>query len=84
LDRNFKGLYDGGNEESGDDKQPNGYNGASFINIYGWHYTCYLIAAQENIRVKEVFEMKTIEFLNAMAYMKAKNSYDREELKRLK
>jgi len=27
--------------------------------------------------------MNTIEFLNAMAYMKAKNSYDREQSKRL-
>jgi hypothetical protein len=84
LDRNFKGLYDSGDDSGGDDGEPSGYNGASFIRIYGWHYTCYLIAAQENIRVKEVFEMKTIEFLNAMAYMKAKNSYDREEAKRIR
>lgn len=84
MDRNFKGLYDSGDDEGGNDTDTSGYNGASFIRIYGWHYTCYLIAAQENIRVKEVFEMKTIEFLNAMAYMKAKNIYDREEMKRLK
>jgi branched-chain amino acid transport system permease protein len=37
-----------------------------------------------DIGVKEVFEMKTLEFLNAMAYMKAKNSYDREEAKRIR
>jgi len=28
--------------------------------------------------------MKTIEFLNKMAYMKAKNSYEKEEAKRLR
>ena len=84
MDRSFKGLYDGGNDEVGDDEESSGYGGGSFIRIYGWHYTCYLVAAQENIGIKEVFEMKTIEFLNAMAYMKAKNSYEREEAKRIK
>jgi len=28
--------------------------------------------------------MKTIEFLNKMAYMKAKNAYEKEEAKRLR
>jgi hypothetical protein len=83
LDRSFSGLYDSGDDEGGDDASTGRYNGSSFINIYGWHYTCYLVAAQENIGIKEVFEMNTIEFLNAMAYMKAKNSYDREQSKRL-
>jgi hypothetical protein len=54
------------------------------MRIYGWHYTAKLVAEHENIRTSEAFEMKTIEFLNTMAYMKAKNSHDREEAKRLK
>jgi len=83
LDRSFSGLYDGANDEGGDDKEASGFGGGAFIRVYGWHYTCYLVAAQENIAVKKVFEMKTIEFLNAMAYMKGKNSYDREQAKRL-
>jgi len=83
LDRSFSGLYDIGDDEGGDETNGSGFGGGTFIKVYGWHYTCYLVAAQENIAVKEVFEMKTIEFLNAMAYMKAKNSYDREQAKRL-
>jgi hypothetical protein len=83
LDRSFSGLYDSGDDEGGDETNGSGFGGGAFIKVYGWHYTCYLVAAQENIGIKEVFEMNTIEFLNAMAYMKAKNSYDREQSKRL-
>jgi hypothetical protein len=84
LDRSFAGLYGKGDDGSGDEDGGSATNSQSFMSVYGWHYTCYLIAAQENIRVEEVFEMKTIEFLNKMAYMKAKNAYEKEEAKRLR
>jgi hypothetical protein len=54
------------------------------MRIYGWHYTAKLVAEHENIRTSEAFEMKTIEFLNTMAYLKSKNAYDREQAKRIK
>lgn len=84
MDRSFAGLYDSGNDDGGNDDRTGGTGGSAFMRIYGWHYTAKLVAEHENIRTSEAFEMKTIEFLNTMAYMKAKNSYDREEAKRLK
>jgi len=84
LDRSFKGLYDNGNDDGGNDDGASATGSSAFMRIYGWHYTAKLVAEHENIRTSEAFEMKTIEFLNTMAYMKAKNSYDREEAKRLR
>jgi len=83
LDRSFKGLYGDGTIDE-DEQSGIGSSDGNFIRIYGWHYTCKLIAAQENIRGSEVFDLTTLEFLNAMAYMKAKNSYDREQNKKLR
>ena len=84
MDRSFKGLYDGGDGEDGDDAGGSGFGGNAFIRIFGWQYTARLIAEQENISVKAVFEMSTIEALNTMAYMKAKSSYDREQMKKIR
>lgn len=36
----------------------------------------------ENIPFKQVFEMSTLEFLNDLAYIKAKNNYDNENLRK--
>jgi len=61
-----------------------GFGAVAFMRIYGWHYTVKLIADHENIRNSEAFEMKTIEALNVMAYLKSKNAYDLEQTKRLR
>jgi len=82
LDRSFAGLYENGNDESGNDGDASGFGGVAFMRIYGWHYTAKLVAEHENIRNSEAFEMKTLEFLNTMAYLKSKNAYDREQAKR--
>jgi hypothetical protein len=84
LDRSFAGLYEGANDDDGDDGATSGFGGVAFMRIYGWHYTAKLVAEHENIRTSEAFEMKTLEFLNTMAYLKSKNVYDREQLKRIK
>jgi len=84
LDRSFSGLYGRGNDAEGDDEGGSLAGGGTFMSIYGWHYSAKLIAEFENIRFKEVFEMSTIEFLNTMAYLKAKNNYDNEQVKRLR
>jgi hypothetical protein len=84
LDRSFAGLYEGGNDEVGNDDGTGGFGVVAFMRIYGWHYTAKLVAEHENIRTSEAFEMKTIEFLNTMAYLKSKNAYDREQAKRIR
>lgn len=84
MDRSFAGLYDGGNDDGGNDEGTGGFGGVAFMRIYGWHYTAKLIAEHENIRTSEAFEMKTIEALNTMAYLKSKNAYDREQAKRIR
>jgi hypothetical protein len=84
LDRSYAGLYESGNDDVGNDEPTSGFGSVAFMRIYGWHYTAKLVAEHENIRTSEAFEMKTIEFLNTMAYLKSKNAYDREQAKRIK
>jgi hypothetical protein len=84
LDRGFAGLYESGDDEGGDDRGTSAFGAVAFMRIYGWHYTVKLIAEHENIRNSEAFEMKTIEALNVMAYLKSKNAYDLEQTKRLR
>jgi hypothetical protein len=84
LERSFAGLYEAGSDEGGDDRATSGFGAAAFMRIYGWHYTIKLIADHENITNSEAFELKTIEALNVMAYLKSKNAYDLEQSKRLR
>lgn len=84
LDRSFKGLY---GEENGEHRGNEGRvidGGEVFMRHFGWQYTAKLIAEYENCRTSEVYEKSTIECLNILSYIKAKNAYDAELMKRLK
>jgi hypothetical protein len=76
LDKSFAGLYDTGVEQ---DSNPFGSSkgGSRFIEVYGWHYTIYEIAKLNNQAVNEVWDMKTLEYLNTMAYIKALRDYQK-------
>ena len=51
------------------------------MQVFGWHYTAEQIAEYYRIGLNEVYELKTIEALNAMSYLKGKAKYI-EELSR--
>ena len=76
MDKSFSGLFDGGTEE---EESPFGGNrsGSRFLEVYGWHYTIYEAAKLHNITSDEVWNMKTIEYLNTLAYLKAYRDYQK-------
>jgi len=53
------------------------------MRIYGWIYQATLIAEHEKIKLDEVYELQTIQALNDLAYLKSKNAYDSEQLKKV-
>ena len=50
---------------------------------YGWIYQAKLVAEHEGIILEKAFDLNTLQFLNNLAYIKAKNEYDREQLKKV-
>jgi hypothetical protein len=72
----FGGLFD---SEPESDENPFGSDrgGSRFLEIYGWHYTIYEIAKLHNITAEVAWEMRAIEYLNALAYMKAERDFKR-------
>lgn len=81
LDNSFKGLYDKRVSEQGDDKRGSRKAGERFMQVFGWHYTAEQIAEYQRIELNSVYEMPTIEAINAMSYLKGKAKYI-EELSR--
>jgi hypothetical protein len=46
---------------------------------FGWIYNSQLIRNHYGIGLEEVFELSTLEAVNALSYVKAKASFDREQ-----
>jgi hypothetical protein len=49
---------------------------------FGWIYQASLVAEFERITMEEVYDIPTIQFLNDLSYLKAKNEYEAEQLKK--
>jgi hypothetical protein len=49
---------------------------------YGWIYQATLIAEHERITLEQVYEMPTIQALNDLSYLKAKNAFDTDQIKK--
>ena len=45
------------------------------MRIFGWSYTAEQIADYQRIELEKVYEMPTIEAINAMSYLKGKAKY---------
>ena len=50
---------------------------------YGWHHSAELVADLQRIKLEDAYELTTTAFLNALAYLKAKRAYEREQLKKV-
>jgi hypothetical protein len=83
LDKEFSGLFKGGNDEGGNDDNRGRENDRGFMSIYGWIYQATLISDHEKIKLDEVYNLPTLQALNDLAYLKSKNAYDSEQMKKL-
>jgi len=55
---------------------------SGFMQRFGWIYQATIVAEHEKIRLEQVYEMMTIQFLNDLSYLKAKAEYDKEQIKK--
>lgn len=83
LDRKFKGLFDEGNTEESTDEASREVGG-NFMAKFGWIYQATIVAEHEKIKLDEVYQLPTIQFLNDLSYLKAKSAYENEQIKKLK
>lgn len=79
LDREFAGLFD--QVDSGDiedDGEGSRRSGTGFAERYGWHINVEEVAEYERIPLAAVYELTIINFLNDLAYIKAKRLDERQ------
>jgi hypothetical protein len=83
LDVEFKNLFgDGSLEGQEDESFSSGGSGQQFMQRFGWHYQSELVSRYEGIKLDEVYELPTIQYLNDLAYLKEKSNYEREAIKK--
>jgi hypothetical protein len=82
LDKSFEGLF--GSRDDGEelDEIPSRSSVSNFMRDFGWIYQASLVAEFERIPMEEVYDIPTIQFLNDLSYLKAKNEYEAEQLKK--
>ena len=82
MDKEFKGLFDQSDESEGDDGIPDRSGVSVFMQHFGWIYQATLVAEHERITLEQAFEIKTINFLNDLVYLKSKSDYEKEIMKK--
>lgn len=50
---------------------------------FGWIFQATIIAEHEKIKLKEVYDLPTIQALNDLSYLKAKSAYDTNEINKI-
>jgi hypothetical protein len=50
---------------------------------FGWIYQASIVAEHEKIKLEDVYNIMTIQFLNDLSYLKAKAENDKEQLKKV-
>ena len=69
MDRANKGLFD---NVDGNERDSGVRKGSSrFIEYYGWQYTTTQVAEYYRISLNEAYQLPALEYLNALAYIKA-------------
>jgi hypothetical protein len=71
LDRGFSGLFENSVGDAGND----GKGASRFVEYYGWQYSTTQVAEYYRIPLNEAYELPTIEYLNALSYLKAYRDY---------
>ena len=83
MDKEFKGLFDQTDDDTEYEQIPGRENVHPFMRTYGWIYQAQLVSKHEGIRLEEVYDLTTLQFLNDLSYIKSKASYDAEQLKKV-
>jgi hypothetical protein len=50
---------------------------------FGWIYQASIVAEHEKIKLEDVYDLMTIQFLNDLSYLKAKGEHDKAQLKKV-
>jgi hypothetical protein len=82
LDKGFQGLFGFGDDEQESDEVSSRSPVSNFMRDFGWIYQAALVAEFERIPMEQVYEIPTLQFLNDLSYLKAKNEYEAEQLKK--
>lgn len=82
LDKDFKGLFDLGDDEGETDEISSRGNLSNFMRHYGWFYQTELVAEYERVTLAEAYEIPALQYLNDLAYLKAKAEHERLEMKK--
>ncbi len=55
-----------------------------FQKEFGWIYNAKMVSEFENISLNEVWDLKPMQFLNDLTYIKMKNDWDAEHIRKAK
>ena len=81
MDGNFSSLFDKDVPTDNEpDPSPSGGISEGFNKTYGWIFNAESVADFERIKLDEVYELPTLQFLNDLAYLKAKAAMEKEQL----
>jgi hypothetical protein len=83
LDKGFEGLFGSGNDVEELDEVSSRSPVSNFMRDFGWIYQASLVAEFERIPMEEVYDIPTLQFLNDLSFLKAKNEYEAEQLKKI-
>ena len=81
TDKDFSGLF---GRKFTDDEHRESQQTNGFAENYGWIFNAEKVAEHQRIKLNEVWELSYVEFLNSLVYIKAKNEFEREEIKKVK
>jgi len=81
LDKDFEGLFDKRDDDE-DDKVSSRSGVSNFMRYYGWIYQTELVADFEKITLEQSYELPLLQYLNDLAYLKAKGEYEAEQLRK--
>jgi hypothetical protein len=82
LDKEFKGLFGPTDGDGGSDEEGSRGGVSGFMHHYGWIYQAKLVADHEGITLDQAFNLSVLNFLNDLAYLKAKTEHDNELIRK--
>ena len=82
LDKEFEGLFDSRDDDEESNQISSRSAVSNFMRFYGWLYQTELVANYEKIKLEEAYDLPTLQYLNNLAYLKAKGEYEAEQLRK--